>query len=56
MMAHVTPEEEAALNEVMRLLEFKPEDTTISLDTLVSVTNNDNIPAQRRSHRCAAHT
>ena len=47
MMAHVTPEEEAALNEVMQLLESKPEDTTTSPDTLVSVTNDDNIPAQR---------
>ena len=47
MMAHVTPEEEATLNEVMQLLESKPEDTTTSPDTLVSVTNDDNIPAQR---------
>ena len=45
-MAHVTPEEEAALNEVMQLLESQPVDTTTS-SSLVSVTNDDNIPAQR---------
>ena len=43
-MAHVTLEEEAALNEVMQLLESKPVDTTTST-SLVSVTNDDNIPA-----------
>ena len=46
-MAQVTPEEEAALNEVMQTLEAQPEDTTCSPNTLVSVTNDDNIPAQR---------
>ena len=46
-MAHVTPEEEVALNEVMQLLESQPEDTTSSPNTLVSVTHDDNIPAQR---------
>ena len=45
-MAHVTPEEEAALNEVMQLLESQPVDTTTSTP-LVTVTNDDNIPAQR---------
>ena len=45
-MAHVTPEEEAALNQVMQLLESKPVDTTTSTSS-VSVTNDDNIPAQR---------
>ena len=39
-MAHVTPEEEVAFNEVMQLLESQPVDT-------VSVTNDDNIRAQR---------
>ena len=46
-MAHVTPEEEAAFTQVMQLLESQPEDTTTSPNTLVSVTNDDNIPAQR---------
>ena len=46
MMAHATPEEEAALIEVMQLLESQPVDTTTST-SLVSVTNDDNIPAQR---------
>ena len=41
-----TPEEEAALNEVMQLLESKPEEST-SVNSLVSVTNDDYIPAQR---------
>ena len=39
-MAHVTPEEEAALNEVMQMLESQPVDTTTSANTL-----DDNIPA-----------
>ena len=69
MMAHVTPEEEAALNEVMQMLESQPVDTTTTSSSLVSVTNDDNIPAQReklavlvstwkikRSYRRAAHT
>ena len=46
-MAHVTSEEEAAFTQVMQLLESQPEDTTTSPDTLVSVTNDDNIAAQR---------
>ena len=46
MMAHATPEEEAALNEIMQTLEAEPTDTTTST-LLVSVTNDDNIPAQR---------
>ena len=45
-MAHVTAEEEAALNEVMQMLEAQPLDTT-SANPLVSFTNNDQIPAQR---------
>ena len=45
-MDHFTHEEEAALNEVMQLLEAEPVDTTSS-NPLVSVTNADNIPAQR---------
>ena len=44
-----TPEEEAALTQIMQELEAEPEDTTsqTSANTLVSVTNDDNIPAQR---------
>ena len=30
MMAHATPEEEAALNEVMQILEAQPLETTTS--------------------------
>ena len=45
-MAHVTPEDEAALNEVMQLLEVQPVDTT-SAASLVPFTNDDQIPAQR---------
>ena len=41
-MSHITAEEEAALNEVFQLLESKPEEST-SANTLVSVTNDDNI-------------
>ena len=41
-----TPEEETALNEVMQLLEGEPVESTTST-LLVSLTNNDNIPAQR---------
>ena len=41
-----TPEENAALDEVMQLLEAEPADTTSS-NPLVSLTNNDQIPAQR---------
>ena len=48
MMAHVTPEEEAAFNaEVMELLEAEPTESTTSANSLVSITNDDNIPAQR---------
>ena len=46
-MAHVTPKEEATFPQVMRLLESQPEETTTSPNTLVSVANDDNIPAQR---------
>ena len=45
-MAHMTPEEEAALNQVMQELEAEPLESTQSTP-LVSVTNDDNIPAQR---------
>ena len=45
-MAHVTSEEEAAINEVMQILEAQPVDTT-SANPLVSFTNDDQIPAQR---------
>ena len=41
-----TPEEKAALNEVKQLLEAEPVEST-SATLLVSLTNNDNIPAQR---------
>ena len=45
-MAHMTAvEEAAAVNEVIQLLESQPVDTTSS-NLLVSVTNDDNIPAQ----------
>ena len=54
-----TPEENAALVEVMQLLEAQPEDATSS-NPVVSLTNEDQIPAQREKlanrHRCAAHT
>ena len=45
-MAHITAEDETTLNEVMQLLEAQPVDTT-SANPLVSLTNDDNIPAQR---------
>ena len=45
-MSHITAEEEAALNEVFQLLESHPVDTT-SANSLVSLTNDDQIPAQR---------
>ena len=41
-MAHITAEEEAAVNEVMQLLEAQPLDTT-SANLLVSITNDDNM-------------
>ena len=46
-MVHITPEEEAAVNKVMLLLEAQPLDTTSS-NPLVSLTNDDQIPAQRK--------
>ena len=49
-MAHMTPEEEGALTEAMQLLEAQPVESTTSqtsANTFVSVTNDDNIPAQR---------
>ena len=45
-MSQSTPEEEAALNEVMQLLEAQPVDTT-SANSLVSFANDDQTPAQR---------
>ena len=47
MMAYVTPEEEATLTEIMQVLESQPVDTTTSPNTLVPVTKDDNVPAQR---------
>ena len=47
MMAHVTPEEGAAFNEIMQVLEAEPTESTTSANPLVSITNDDNIPAQR---------
>ena len=38
--------EQAALNEVMQLLEAEPVEST-SATSLVSLTNDDNIPSQR---------
>ena len=45
-MAHVTAEEEAALNEVMQMLEAQPVDTT-SATAVLPFTNDNQIPAQR---------
>ena len=46
-MDHFTPKEEAAFNaEVMQLLEAQPEEST-SATSLVLLTNDDQIPAQR---------
>ena len=46
-MEHITPEEEAAFNTgVMQMLEAQPVEFT-SANSLVSLTNDDNIPAQR---------
>ena len=42
-MAHVTPEEETALNEILQTLEAQPVESTTST-SLVSVTNDNNIP------------
>ena len=41
-----TPEEKAALEEIAQLLEAQPEEST-SATSLVSLTNDDNIPSQR---------
>ena len=43
-MTHATAEEEAALNEVMKMLEAQPLDTTSST---AGVSLDDQIPAQR---------
>ena len=40
-------EEEASFNEVMQLLEAEPVESTTTSTSLVSVTNDNNIPAQR---------
>ena len=45
-MASITLEEEAAVNEVLQLLEAQPVDTTFS-NPLVSLINDDNISSQR---------
>ena len=45
-MAHVTAEEEAAINKVMQMLEAQPVDTT-SATLLVPFANDNQIPAQR---------
>ena len=47
MMAHAIPEEEAAFNQVMQLLEAEPVESTSASTSVVSVSNNYNIPAQR---------
>ena len=41
-----TPEEKTAMNEVMQLLEAEPVESN-SANSLISLTNNDQIPAQR---------
>ena len=41
-----TPKEDAALNEVMQLLEAQPVESTLA-NSLVSFANDDQIPAQR---------
>ena len=45
-MAHLTAEEEAAMNEFMQMLEAQPLDTT-SATAVLPFTNDDQIPAQR---------
>ena len=45
-MAHVTSEGEAAINEVMQMLEAQPLDTTSAIAVL-PFTNDDQIPSQR---------
>ena len=45
-MAQSTPEEEAALNEVMQLLKAQTVEST-SANSLVTFTNDDQTPAQR---------
>ena len=46
-MTDMTPGEEAALNEIMQMLEAEPTESTTSANPLGSVTNDDNIPDQR---------
>ena len=46
IMAHAIPEEEAALNEVLQMLEAQLLETTFAPTGVLSA-NNDNIPAQR---------
>ena len=48
MMAHVTPEEEAAFNEIMQVLEAEPTEATTSANPLVLVTNDDNRKTDNR--------
>ena len=45
-MAQLTPEDQAAFNEIMQVLEAEPTETTTT-NPLVSITNDNNIPAQR---------
>ena len=45
-MAQITPEDEAAFKEIMQVLEAEPNETT-KANPLVSITNDNNIPAQR---------
>ena len=47
-MAHVTPEEETALNEIMQMLEAQPLETTFAptgLAAVVPFSDNNIIPA-----------
>ena len=46
-MAQITPEDEAAFNEILQVLEAEPTEATTSANPLVLVTNDDNISAQR---------
>ena len=46
MMAQITPEDEAAFNEILQVLEAEPTEATTA-NPLVSITNDNNIPAQR---------
>ena len=45
-MAQMTPEDEAAFNEIMQVLEAEPTEATTA-NPLVSITNDNNVPAQR---------